>query len=446
MHKRDRAKGKAAKRGNAAAGGHGAPAGSGFKTIHHVLLVAAVIGFALLAYSNSFDAPFLYDNNDIILKDTRVHAVTAEHIRRILAGPYWETILINLYRPLTTLSYLFNYSVLQNGATPAGYHWINFGLHAVNIGLVYALGLVIFEQVPLALLLSVFWSIHPVLTESVTNIVGRADLLAGFGVLAALLSYHKSRHSSGRMHAAWLAAAALATAIGICSKESAIVVIGAFLLYDLAFVRKVLWRSQLPGYVAVATPCILFLFARAHALAKIPYAPAFFTDNPLVAPGFWTSRLTAAKVIGKYLVLLAWPQQLSHDYSYNAVPLFTWSWRSWEDCKTVGALLVCVAAAIAAVWFYRRDRRVFFGIGFFFVTLAATSNFVLIIGTIMAERFLYLPAVGFIVCAICALEAVWRRFLARQAVYRYTAGGAVAALLIAGAARTHERNRDHSTR
>ena len=420
------------------------PASGGFQVIRHVLPVAAVIAFALLAYSNSFDAPFLYDNNDIILKDTRIHAATAEHIRRILGGPYWETILINLYRPLTTLSYLFNYSVLGNGPTPAGYHWVNFGLHAANIGLVYALGLVIFEQMPPALLLSALWSIHPVLTESVTNIVGRADLLAGFGVLASLLSYHQARHNSGRTRAAWLVAVALATAIGIASKESAIVVIGVLLLYDLAFVRRVLWRSQVPAYAAAATPCILFLAARAHALAKIPYSPAFFTDNPLVAPGFWTSRLTAVKVMEKYLLLLAWPQHLSHDYSYNAVPLFGWNWNSWEDWKTAAAFLICIAAAIAAVWFWRRDRRVFFGIGFFFVTLTATSNIFLIIGTVMAERFLYLPAVGFLVCAICALEAVWRRFPGRQALYRYAAGGAMATVLVAGAARTHERNRDWS--
>ena len=59
-----------------------------------------------------------------------------------------------LYRPLTTLSYMFNYAVLGDGANPAGYHWFNLILHAVNIGLVYALGLVIFEQIPAALLLA----------------------------------------------------------------------------------------------------------------------------------------------------------------------------------------------------------------------------------------------------------------------------------------------------
>jgi len=47
--------------------------------------------FALLAYANSFHTPFLVDNADIILKDTRIHAVTPIGLHRILTEQYWET-------------------------------------------------------------------------------------------------------------------------------------------------------------------------------------------------------------------------------------------------------------------------------------------------------------------------------------------------------------------
>ena len=154
--------------------------------MRRALLVSAVIGFAFCAYSNSFNAPFLLDNDPIILKDARIRAATSDHVQRILNEEYWPLGMSGLYRPLTTFSYMFNYSVLGNGANPSGYHWLNFTLHAVNMGLVYLLGLLIFEQMPAALLLAAIWGIHPVLTESVTNIVGRADLLGAFGVLAAL--------------------------------------------------------------------------------------------------------------------------------------------------------------------------------------------------------------------------------------------------------------------
>ena len=94
------------------------------------------------------------DNDPIILKDLRIQSVTSAHIHRILTDQYWPLAVAGLYRPLTTLSYLFNYAVLGNGSSPAGYHWLNFVLHAVNIGLVYALGLMIFEQIPAAFLLA----------------------------------------------------------------------------------------------------------------------------------------------------------------------------------------------------------------------------------------------------------------------------------------------------
>ena len=110
------------------------------KPPRHALLLAAIIAFIFFAYSNSFHAPLLFDNDQVILRDTRVQAVTSDHIRRILTHSYWETNPTGLYRPLTTLSYLFNFAVLENGPNPSGYHWFNFILHAVNVALVYALG------------------------------------------------------------------------------------------------------------------------------------------------------------------------------------------------------------------------------------------------------------------------------------------------------------------
>ena len=53
-------------------------------TMKRPLMVSAVIGFAFCAYSNSFQAPFLLDNDPIILKDARIRAATSDHVQRIL--------------------------------------------------------------------------------------------------------------------------------------------------------------------------------------------------------------------------------------------------------------------------------------------------------------------------------------------------------------------------
>ena len=410
--------------------------------LKHALPLAAIIAFTFLAYSNSLNALFLFDNAPAILKDTRIHSVTAEHLHRILAETYWEGSPDILYRPLTTLSYLFNYAVLGNATNPAGYHWFNLILHAANIALVYALGLAIFGWIPAALLLSAVWGLHPVLTESVTNIVGRADMLAAFGVLAATLCYRMALRSSGARYAAWIAAIGLAITVGIFSKESAIVVVAVMALYEFTFEREISWQSRIPAYAAAAIPCLAYFYLRAQVIASVPYVPPLFVDNPLTGAGFWTARMTAVKVIGEYFRLLLWPASLSFDYSYNAIPLFGWSLSKWADWQAVLALIACIAAVVAAAVSWRRHKAVCFSLAFFFIALSPVSNLLILVGSVMGERFLYLPSVGFVAAVAGALLALRARLPAGQFAHRRAAGVALSVILIAFAARIYDRNRD----
>ena len=397
------------------------------------LLILALWAFVLLAYSNSFRAGLALDNGPVVLQDSRITAATPGNLHLILAEEYWYyRMSTGLYRPLTTFSYLLNYTVFGNGPHPAGYHWVNFALHAVNIALVYLLGLLLFQESKLkervAFALAAVWSLHPVLTESVTNIVGRADLLAAFGVLAGLLCHVHSAGASGWRKLAWLSGLALAATIGLFSKESAVVLLAAMVIYDLAFHQT--WRTRAAGYLALAVPFLVFFYVRGQVLARLPAGVVPFGDNPLMGAGFWTARLTAIKVIGKYLWLLLWPSRLSCDYSYNQIPLFTWG-----DWKALVAVAACAALAAVAIACYRRGKPVFFFIAFFFVTLAPTSNLAILIGTIMAERFLYLPSIGFAGCLVVTVYAVCRRFPG-------VAPASLALVAVAFAARTYTRNFD----
>src|SRR5580700_5167980 len=122
---------------------------------------------------------------------------------------------------------------------------------------------------------------------------------------------------------------ALAVTVGMFSKEGAIVVVAAVALYDLTFARGTSWRARIPSYIAVASPCLVFLYVRAQVLANAAASDFPFVDNPLMGAGFAASRLTAVKIIGKYLLLLVWPARLSHDYSYNEIPVFGWGSGGW---------------------------------------------------------------------------------------------------------------------
>ena len=397
----------------------------------------ALWALVLAAYSNSFQAGLVFDSAMAITRDARIQAVTPHNLRLILTEEYWHgSTTSGLYRPLTTFSYLLNYAVFGNGTQPAGYHWVNLALHAVNVSLVYLLGiLVLGESVP-ALALAALWGVHPLLTESVTNVVGRADLLAAFGVLAGLLCYLRSGTAVGRRKLYWLAAMLAAQAVGIFSKENAAVLPGLMLLYDLTWRERAAWRERALAYGALLPPLAAFFCLRVRFPMDILIR---FGDNPMMSAGFWTARLTAVKVIGKYVWLFIWPAHLSADYSYNAVPLFGWQTAEWEDAKALIALAVCVGAAVLAVRWYRARKALFFFMAFFFVALAPTSNLTVLIGSVMAERFLYLPSIGLAGCVVAAIRALGPR-VSRQRLR--TAWIALGFLCLVCAGRTYARNFD----
>jgi tetratricopeptide (TPR) repeat protein len=397
-----------------------------------LLLLWAV---TLAAYSNSFQGAIFFDNVPALLKDPRIRAVTAQNIRAILTEGYWHIVRDSgLYRPFTTASYLLNYAVFDNGAHPAGYHCFNFVLHGVNVSLVYALGVLIFEMPPLALAFAAIWGLHPLLTESVTNIVGRADLLAAFGVLAGLLCYIRWASTTGRRKYGWLAALVAAQAIGLFSKESAAILPAILLLYDMTWSERASWRARAPAYAALALPFAAFAWLRSQLHTRIMTV----VSNNLGSSAASWARLKVFKIIGKSIWLFVWPDHLSPDYSYNAIPTFQWKLSTWEDGKVLIVMAVCLGGVVFALRCRRTWRAMFFFVIFFFVAFAPTAVAV----GVMGERFLYLPSVGLAGCLVAGVFALGRRLSSQWPASPRIAWIAIGIACLALAIRTHVRNSD----
>jgi tetratricopeptide (TPR) repeat protein len=398
-----------------------------------LLPVVVLAAITLLAFSNSFSAGFTLDNKGLILEDPRIRDVTGENVGLILQHTYWwPRGEAGLYRPFTTLSYLFNYAILGNADQPAGYHWINLLLHLGNVLLVYALARRLLREFWPSFLLSAMWAVHPLLTESVTNIIGRSDLLAGFATLSGLLMYLRSTETSGWRRVAWLIGLMAISAVGMFSKESAIVIAGVILLYELTWWKQ---RKQVKamfwGLVAILLLAAAMLYQRFIVLGASPPAEFPFTDNPIVGAGFWTGRLTAIKLIARYIGLMLWPANLSTDYSYSQIRVFQGSVGDWA--VVIGVLLL----AAGAVSLYRWNRTAFFLIWFSAITFLPTSNLLFPIGTIMAERFLYLSTIGFLGCLVMLVFAI-----AKKREDQRIALILLSIMVIAFGIRTWFRNRD----
>jgi tetratricopeptide (TPR) repeat protein len=389
----------------------------------HALVFLLLATLIAAAYGNSLDGGFAYDNRFQILEDSRLRAVTAENVRRLFTEDlWWPRGVSGLYRPVTKVTFLANYALLGNGERALGYHLVNLAIHLLNALLVYRLALDIEMPFMAAFWSAAFFATHPIGTEAVTNLVGRADLLAALAVLGGLLLY---RHLQARPHVSRLAALGAMSGFGVLAKENAAILPGMMVLSDVTFRR----RPAVKGYVAVALPLLAVWLWRAHLYANMPVVDRPFVDNPLVAADFWTARLTAFNVLARYVFLLVWPATLANDYAYRQIAP-----ASWTDPIALAGLALVATLVVVAVRAQRRAPAVAFLIGFFFVALLPISNLLFPIGSIMAERFLYLPLVGF-----AAVIALVIPLILRQPRLAAVLSGCI---VLAYCGRTALRNRD----
>ncbi|HUK29823.1 MAG TPA: hypothetical protein VLV89_01845 [Candidatus Acidoferrum sp.] len=386
-----------------------------------------------MAYSNSFRAGFTLDNEYIILHNPAVQAATSANMDLIINHTYWwPTSESGLYRPVTTLSYLLNYAILGNQQNPFGYHLINFLLHCVNILLVYLLARRFIHGAWLPELIAIAWAVHPALTESITNIVGRADLLAGAAILGGFLLYLKSVEATGWTRIACLASLFVITTIGVFSKENAVTLLGVVILYELVFRReKNTLREVTEGCVAIIIPILLLLYQRARLLAINPAQPVPFLENPLIGASFLRGKLTAIAILSRYVGKLVWPASLSADYSFNQIPMASGSAYDWIAWAAIALVLV------AAIFLFMRNKTAFFFVALAFIVFIPTSNLLFNIDTIMAERFLYLPAIAFIACLAFAI-----RWLSERSGIKALTPIAMALIIACLGIRTWVRNKD----
>ncbi len=428
--------------------------------IRRLALPAAAVVLAavcVLAYWNSFRAELLLDNQPIILQDTRLRSMDWQSVRNIFAFNYWwPSFESDLYRPLTTLSYWFNYCVLGNAEQPFGYHAVNMLLHGTNAVLVFILVRGLTGKPWVSLVTAAVFVSHPLTVESVTNVVGRADLLSGMSILGGLCLYRQYLKAADRHRLPYLAGLAVAYLAGVFCKESAVVLPGLMLLHDVAFpvasgptwtatIRRSLARIW-PAYLSVLPGLGLLLWARWTMFHKSPIFGQFAMDNPIAIAPLWTGVMTAVKVVGYYLMLVVWPAQLSCDYS-NQITLFGWTLASGQDLHAWAALVVVIGLLVGAALAWRRHRGVTFFLGFAGITFLPTSNLLFPIGTIMAERLMYMPLVGLAAAAALTLAAIGQPMLEKRpdgSRRGWATAGKVAAVVVIAAlvGRTVVRNED----
>jgi protein O-mannosyl-transferase len=394
-----------------------------------------VVAAALAVYAQTLAGGFTYDDVPIVAENPLITSLA--NAAAIFRTDYWggtpDAVDRSLYRPLTILSYAINHAL--HGLRPAGYHFVNILLHAAASLVLFLLVRDLSGKAVLAFVAALWFAVHPIHTEAVAGVVGRAELLSFLGIALCAWCYVRglapANAGGSRRGYLWLAASVAAFAAGLFSKETGIVAPALILISEALYPsrRRLLRldRRALAVFAAYALVLGLYFVLRSNAVSGRSVIVGFAGVPADVR------ILTGLRVCFEYVRLLVFPRTLSADYDPRDVPLST----GFSD---PGVLLACAALAAACVflaWGWRRMPDACWGLLFFAVALFPVSNILFAAGFMKAERILYAPSAGFLVAMAALILRALDRGTSRTALWAVALGVAAAF-----AARTAARNPD----
>ena len=381
---------------------------------HPGVQATALFVFACLLYANTLghefaldDAIVITDNSvvqrgiagwaDLFTHDTFYGFFGEEKREALVAG--------GRYRPLTPALFAVEGMVADG---PFLFHLLN----VLWYGGAAVVALLLFRELlrdadlpwyaaPLAALL---FTAHPLHTEAVANIKGRDEILAMAGAAAAAYLVLRCARCGGGWWTAVLGGILLL--LGCLAKENAITY-AAVIPLMLYATGRANYRYALP----VAGAAVLFLGLRFAVVGGFTAPALELMNNPFLRetasgmqPLTWWERLPTVAYTGlQYLRLLFVPVGLVHDYYPASIAL-----KGWNDPWVWGSILLHGAGLWwAALHLRSRHNLPALGILMYLLALLPVSNLLFSVGTLMSERFLFLPSLGFALAATVTVVR-WR--------------------------------------
>ena len=353
--------------------------------------LALIILLGILIYSDSFYNSFQFDDISNIVNNNSIRNLWDVHS--------WSSFLPS--RVVAVFTFALNYHI--NKLNVFGYHVVNLAIHLINAILVWWLTTLILSTPLLdkqhlskhkkliAWFAALLFVSHPLSTASITYIVQRMASLVALFYLLTLALYLKARLTKQKNIVKYiLFTGAFVTAIlAMLTKENAFTLPFAIVLVEICFFHENIPWVKLRDY-----RLILVILAVVAVICLIPYKFSLSIFNPIPIPFGpvkaitpFTYLMTEFNVIVKYIQLLIFPihQNVEHDIPFST---------SFFEIRTLACFLVLTFLLMLAVYFYKRNRLLSFGILWFFLTLFIESGLIPITDVIFEHRT-YLPSFGF---------------------------------------------------
>jgi hypothetical protein len=367
-------------------------------------IISAVVALAL--YSITIPGTYVYDDRYIVQADPRLSDMSRW-------GEYWTKDYFlggadNLYRPLVSMSYAIQVKLHGNDEPQAwAFHLVNWLLYAGVCALVAELARRITSSRTIALAAGLVFAVHPIHVEAVANIVGRAELLCGLGMLAALVLFLKPM-TTARAIAVWAC-----FVLALLSKEQGMLTPLLLLAAAPMAPRGDDPKRRRDAMAALALAVMLSLAAyvltREH-FVKFWWDRSFldWSINPIVRSTGVSRWLMPFVLLGHYVALLVAPVKLTFDYGAATIG----SVVSRRDPYLWLGIATTVIAAAGLVWaIVRRAWSVALCLLAFGLLFGMVSNLLTLIGTNFAERLMFIPS-----AFLCILVAIGLARLPRRAM------------------------------
>ena len=335
-----------------------------------------MLAAGLAVYSNSFKAPFHYDDRILISENDKLPGLKL----------FLEKEIFTSNRPILLLTFALNYSL--GGETPFGYHLINLIFHILTAFLIYLILTEIFLRMHLdnclfpALLASLVFLTHPLATESVTYISSRSSVMSGFFYLLALYFFIKACNKKKR-YFIYSAGSFISFLLSIGCKEIAITLPVAFLLFDYYFISG-------EGGERISVNFKLFhlpLIVTAFFIILLKFKFALSLSSPDMAQRDFLSHIfSSGFAVIFYLIKFFLPTDLNLDPDFPLID-------SVIDLRFIISFLIMLALLVISKKNYPKAKLISFSILWFFLTLF--PHLFIRLKDIMAERWLYLALAGF---------------------------------------------------
>lgn len=293
------------------------------------------------------------------------------------------------YRPISGVSFSIEKGLF--GDSPKAGHFLNVLFYALLCVVLYRwlLSLEILPKHSLLIAMLIF-AAHPIHTEVVANIKSRDEIycLLFFGL--SLMNYWKWLENEKTLN---LIGAGLFYLLSLLSKETAIALIPIFPILAMRKSNSLITSVKKS---IVPTAVVLFYLTLYLSVTDLLQDQEYHVfDNALVQGASGASILaTKFWIIGEYFKLLIVPHPLVYDYSFNSISLV--------DFTSIQVIITVIAIVGLLVWRVLQFKNnadienqiLTLMLGFTILPLVPVSNFIFIIGSTMAERFLFIPSLG----------------------------------------------------